>query len=391
MAATGPRAPGGWRATSRSSGPHEDFNGAEAFFHHGRQQNDYEYMMAAKYLSAGDKPAVVFMHYMNGSWHYRLIDPKEVQLGIAQTVAGGANPWLALIRSALSPTRGAGTAGAVRLPGGQQGLLHRHGERRRGGGALLQPHRPALPLDARDLRAPEHVGQAGRAVGENDPGGAGVAQRQEEKQAEDQLTSSSEGYFHALTRAHVLFDIILDQDLTPEKLARYKVLVLADAACLTPEAAAAVRDFVHKGGNLLASYEAGLYGDKGEASTAMFELLGIREVAGTFRFIVENYVQAVSEYWGIAKGRLLERASQALKVKAADGIETPSRFLEPLDRPYVPVKGLSEFPALLTHRYGQGEVVYFPEAMGAFIGESKMSSAEMRIVRRWGSFWPNPS
>jgi hypothetical protein len=239
----------------------------------------------------------------------------------------------------------------------------------------------------------------GRLNGSDKPGAQWTKMTPEElaslsarkKQAEDQLTSSSEGYFHALTRAHVLFDIILDQDLTPEKLARYKVLVLADAACLTPEAATAVRDFVRKGGNLLASYEAGLYDDKGEASTAMFELLGIREVAGAFPvYRGENYVQAVSDYWGIAKGRLLERAGQALKVKAADGVDTPSRFLEPLDRPYVPMKGLSEFPALLTHRFGRGTVVYFPEAVGAFIGESKMPSAEMRIVKAMGQLLPEP-
>ena len=43
------------------------------------------------------------------------------------------------------------------------------------------------------------------------------------------------------------------------------------------------------------------------------------------------------------------------------------------------MKGVSEFPALLTHRYGQGKVVYFPEAMGVFVGENRMPSAEMRI------------
>jgi hypothetical protein len=211
------------------------------------------------------------------------------------------------------------------------------------------------------------------------------------KQCEDQLASSYEGYFHVLTRAHVPFDIILDQDLTPEKLARFKVLVLTDAVCLTPEAASAIREFVRKGGNLLASYEAGLYDDRGEASTALFEVLGIRGIAGAFPiYRGENYVQAISDHWGIAKWRLLERAGQALKVMAADGVETPSRFLEPLDRPYVPMKGVSEFPALLINRYGQGTVAYFPEAMGVFIGESRMPSAEIRIGKAIEFLLQNP-
>ena len=187
------------------------------------------------------------------------------------------------------------------------------------------------------------------------------------------------------------FDIILDQDLTREKLARFKVLVLPDAACLTAEAASVISEFVRNGGSLLASYEAGFYDDKGEASTALFETLGIREVAGAFPvYRGENYVQAVSEHWGLAKGRLLERGGQALKVRAAEGVDAPSRFLEPLDRPYVPLKGVSEFPALLLHRFGKGKVVYFPEAMGVFIGESRMPSAELRVSNAVEFLLENP-
>ena len=59
--------------------------------------------------------------------------------------------------------------------------------------------------------------------------------------------------------------------------------------------------------------------------------------------------------------------------------------------PMSPMKGLSEFPALLTHRYGQGKVVYFPEAMGAFIGESSMPSAEMRVGQAIGQLLADPN
>ena len=386
--------PGGWRAARdiQNVSPYQNFNGAEAFYHYTGSQNLYPYSMAGKYLRAGGKPAVVFMHYMSGAWHYLLLPPNELRSGLVQTIASGANPWLALVQSAL-----------VSMPEGPEpakeifDFLEKNKEYFTG---MESAAEVAVLFSARTGRnyisMPEIFG---RLNASDKPGAQWAKMTREElaslsarkKQAEDQLTSSSEGYFHALTRAHVPFDIILDQDLIAEKLSRYKVLVLADAVCLTPEAAATIREFVRKGGNLLASYEAGLYDDKGEASTAMFELLGLREVAGAFPvYRGENYVQAVSDYWGIAKGRLLERAGQALKVRAADGVETPSRFLEPLDRPYVPMKGLSEFPALLTHRYGQGQVVYFPEAMGAFVGENRMPSAEMRIGKAIDSLLSDP-
>ena len=337
--------------------------------------------MAGQDLGGGGKPAVVFMHYMSAAWHSLLLPPNELKSGLTQTIASGANPWLALVQSSLlSMPQGAEPAKEI------FDFLEKNKEYYSG---MESAAEVAVLFSARTGRNYISTPEIFARLNSSDkPGGQWTKMTREElatlsdrkKQAEGQLTSSYEGYFHALTRAHVPFDIILDQDLTPGKLARFKVLVLADAVCLTPEAASAIREFVHRGGNLLASYEAGLYDDRGEASTAQFEMLGIREVAGAFPlYRGENYVQAVSDYWEIAKGRLLERAGQALKVRAADGVDSPSRFLEPLDRPYVPLKGVSEFPALLTHRYGQGKVVYFPEAMGVFVGENRMPSAEMRI------------
>jgi hypothetical protein len=355
-------------------------------------QNLYPYSMAGKYLRAGDKPAVVFMHYMNGAWHYLLLFPNELKSGLVQTIASGANPWLALVQSSLvSMPQGAEPAKEI------FDFLEKNKEYYSG---MESAAEVGLLFSARTGRNYISTPEIFARLNPSDkPGSQWAKMTREElaslsnrkKHCEDQLTSSYEGYFHALTRAHVPFDIILDQDLTPEKLARYKVLVLADAVCLTPEAASAIREFVHKGGNLLASYEAGLYDDRGEASTALFDVLGIREVEGAFSlYRGENYVQAISDHWGIAKGRLLERAGEALKVRAADGVDTPSRFLEPLDRPYVPLKGVSEFPALLIHRYGQGTVAYFPEAMGVFIGESCMPSAEMRIGKAVDFLLENP-
>jgi hypothetical protein len=337
--------------------------------------------MAGKYLRAGGKQAIVFMHYMSGAWHYLLLPPNELKSGLVQTIASGANPWLALVQSALiSMPQGAEPAKDI------FDFLEANKEYYTG---MESAAEVAVLFSARTGRNYISMPEIFARLKESDKPGSQWAELTKEeieslvsrkKKCEDQLTLSCEGYFHALTRAHVPFDIILDQDLTRDKLARYKVLVLPDAACLTAEAASVISEFVRSGGNLLASCEAGFYDDKGEASTALFETLGIREVAGAFPvYRGENYVKAISDHWGMAKDRLVERAGQALKVRAADGVDTPSRFLEPLDRPYVPLKGISEFPALLLHRHGKGNVAYFPEAMGVFIGENRMPSAEIRV------------
>ena len=375
--------PGSWRVARdiQNVSPFQNFNGAEAFYHYTGSQNQYPYAMAGKYLRAGGKQAVVFMHYMNGSWHYLLLPPNELKSGLIQTVASGANPWLALIQSSLlSQPLGAEPAKEI------FDFLEAHKEYYTG---MESAAETAVLFSARTGRnyisTPEIFA---RRAGSGKRGWASMTAEEaatltaRKKESEDLLTSAVEGYFHALTRAHVPFDIILDQDLTKEKLARFKVLVLPDAACLTADGATAIREFVRNGGNLLASYEAGFYDEHGEISDALHETLGIKEVVGTFPvYRGENYVQAVSEYWGMAKDRLVERAPQALQVRAAERVDTPARFLEPLDKPYVALKGVSEFPALLLNRYGRGKVAYFPEAMGIFIGESRMPTAEMRISR----------
>jgi hypothetical protein len=89
-------------------GPFEDFNGAEAFFHPGpREHTLLAWTATAKYMVAGGKPAVVFSHHALGSWHYIPLPKFEAELAIAQTVACGANPWIAVFDYALDHSRAA--------------------------------------------------------------------------------------------------------------------------------------------------------------------------------------------------------------------------------------------------------------------------------------------
>ena len=71
------------------------------------------------------------------------------------------------------------------------------------------------------------------------------------------------GSYLSLVRNHTLFDIILDNDLTSEKLKEYEVLVLPNSACLSENQRKAIKEFVRDGGKLLASFESGFYDEKG--------------------------------------------------------------------------------------------------------------------------------
>lgn len=386
--------PGGWRVARdiQKLEPYQHFSGAEAFFHYHREHNLYMYSMAGKYLRASSNPAIVFVHYMNGEWHYRMMPPREMQFAIVQTVASGANPWLAIIHSSLKSQPDGHEA-----PGEIFGFLEANkayytGMRSVAEVALLFSSRTAQNYLS---RFGELFGKPGSGREENlmvDSKGETIVELTARKrQCENLLTAAYEGYFRALTRAHVLFDIIMDQDLTNGNLTRYQALVLPDGTCLSREGASAVREFVERGGALLASFEAGFYDDQGEFSEALLEVLGIEAVEGAFPpGVSDNYLEATEDHWGFAAGCLIERGPYAMKVKARRGAWTPARFRIPVGRSYVALKGLSEYPALLASEYGGGKVVYFPEGMGVFVGDYRMPTAEARIVEAMKHLLPEP-
>jgi hypothetical protein len=55
----------------------------------------------------------------------------------------------------------------------------------------------------------------------------------------------------ALSNAHYLWDTVTEEDLTVEKLSRYRVVVMPDARYLPPDAEAAIGDWTSRGGALI--------------------------------------------------------------------------------------------------------------------------------------------
>ena len=81
----------------------------------------------------------------------------------------------------------------------------------------------------------------------------------------------------ALNQSHVPTDVIWAETLTPEKLERYRVLVMADARIVTEEQAATLRRWIDDGGTLVASGTASLFDDWGreQKDYRLTNLLGV--------------------------------------------------------------------------------------------------------------------
>ena len=71
------------------------------------------------------------------------------------------------------------------------------------------------------------------------------------------------GMYHALVEARVPFEMVHEAFLTPERLDRFKLLILADTAALSDAQCQAIRDFVKRGGSLLATFASSLFDEIG--------------------------------------------------------------------------------------------------------------------------------
>src|SRR5260370_33982325 len=67
------------------------------------------------------------------------------------------------------------------------------------------------------------------------------------------------GVFRAALEEHLPLNLINDWDVAKDELARYRVVVLANAAALSNEQAEAIRQYVRDGGGLVATAERSLF------------------------------------------------------------------------------------------------------------------------------------
>ena len=71
------------------------------------------------------------------------------------------------------------------------------------------------------------------------------------------------GYYHALVEARVPFDMVHDKLLDAAHLKQYRTLILPNIAALSTAQCGQLTEFVHGGGNLVATHETSLYDEWG--------------------------------------------------------------------------------------------------------------------------------
>jgi hypothetical protein len=199
------------------------------------------------------------------------------------------------------------------------------------------------------------------------------------------------GVFRAGLEEHLPVTLVNDWDLTDGKLAKFRLLVLPNAACLDDKQAEAVARFVFNGGGLVATLDTGRCDEFGtpRRKPALTEVLGVKlrgaAVGGKpGEQLDENFARTLPpEYWKQRTGTWDFRRKnpqsflQTEQLTALLG-KDPVTFKGPVTRvdllPASSVDGTvqakgdpkaPELPAVTSRTHGRGRVVYLAAGFDA--------------------------
>jgi hypothetical protein len=181
------------------------------------------------------------------------------------------------------------------------------------------------------------------------------------------------GFYHALVEARLPFELLSDQVMTADALARFKLVILANAACLSDAQCAALRAYVERGGSVVAAYETSLRDENGNLreNFGLADVFGASLAAPARGPLKNTYIALNGDHVlnrGYGGARRIIGGTHLLAVEPAAGAEAP--FLYVPDFPDLPMEEVypREEPrgaAVVARETGYGgRVVYIPWNIG---------------------------
>lgn len=198
-----------------------------------------------------------------------------------------------------------------------------------------------------------------------------------------------------LMENHILHDFILDDQLTTEKLRKYKLILLPDSKCMSDREIDVLKAYVRSGGNLLATYATSLYDTDGNERPdyGLHELFGVHYAGKKVNTRRDNYQYILAKNHPIVKPdsdqtELLFNAGFTALCKPEPGANVictwvPTIQNQPPDKAWVSSFS-TEYPTLVEHTYGKGKVIYFanqPDLMSYQAGHPDPRHLLLRSVK----------
>ena len=182
-------------------------------------------------------------------------------------------------------------------------------------------------------------------------------------------TDYLQGLYYALLEGRFLFDFVHQENLSSEELARYRVLLVPNAAYLRDAECEAIRRYVKSGGSLLATYETSRYNEWGDPrqELGLADVLGV-SIAGEVIGPHSNGYMRIESRHAVTDGfdgtNLLPAAEYRLPVRQSGGSTpvltvVPSYPVFPPEMVYPRTPRTNE-PAASFREDGPSRIGYFP-------------------------------
>ncbi|MFO7637320.1 MAG: beta-galactosidase trimerization domain-containing protein [Clostridia bacterium] len=173
------------------------------------------------------------------------------------------------------------------------------------------------------------------------------------------------GFYDMLTRSHIQFDVLDTEAVKDGRIRDYELLVLPTYACMDEEEAGLFRTYVEEGGNIIASFDTGLYDGKGEK----LEQGRLDGLFGIHRKALVHYNDH-----GIGYTRLLEDEEEKIVIFGGKAWELEAAG-DVLAENLVPMAGRYEdfprdsYPYIVENKTGKGKTVFISGTMGEYYNE----------------------
>ncbi len=175
--------------------------------------------------------------------------------------------------------------------------------------------------------------------------------------------SEAGGYSQVLTDAHIQHDFILDDELRPDILGHYKLLILPAAECISAEGVEAVRGFVNGGGSLILTGRSSVCDQDGfeHESFQLADVLGIDcQVA---RDTLKGPVRVK-----VGDREPFELQYGAPKVRPADGVETMASMVD--------AAGTRICPAVTVNSVNASTRIYVAPTLGYYNRQPEQTTGD---------------
>jgi hypothetical protein len=167
----------------------------------------------------------------------------------------------------------------------------------------------------------------------------------------------SQGFLLAMLDAGLAVDVCPSTELTSQWLSTQRVVALCGASALSVEESRLLAEWVRKGGALLATYDTGLYDERGQPRTdggALRDVLGVEIGGEALQAEPECYYRIQADHPALGqcrKGAVLQGDNRLLPVGVRDGATL-------LADCWNLGTGESRGPAIVVNNFGAGRAVY---------------------------------